>query len=134
MCCSQLHKFSLRGYIALLQAVLGGPVRKKRHFLGAWPTYYFTLWACYDVRLCPEDLQASEATPRKPGSPGEMQSVLGGLGGRLALKAGLAFLSPSEKEPSTFVNILEEARKMDGRGVRSTSAVSAKTSPPFNRN
>lgn len=111
----------------------GGSSEEKKHFLGAWPTYYFTLWACCDVRLYPEDLQGSEATPRKPGSPGEMQSVLGGLGGRMALKAGLAFLTSSEKESSTFVNILEEAGKTDGSGVQSTSAVSAKTSPPFNR-
>lgn len=75
-----------------------GSSEEKRHFLGAEPTYYFTLWACCDVRLYSEALQRGEAIPGKPGSPGEKRSILGALGQRLSLEAGLAFLTPSGKK------------------------------------
>lgn len=94
-----------------------GSREEKRHFLGAGPTYYFTLWACCDVRLYSEALQRGETIPWKPGSPGETCSVVGALGERLNLEAGLAFLTPVEKNPAFTVTILEESRKVDGGGV-----------------
>lgn len=59
--------------MALPQAALGSS-EGKRHFLGAWPTHYFTLWARCDVRRYPEASQRGEPSPGSPGAQGRQVS------------------------------------------------------------
>lgn len=79
--------------MALPQAALGSS-EGKRHFLGAWPTHYFTLWARCDVRRYPEASQRGEPSPGSPGAQGRRVSSRS-LGGELELEGRACISDPT---------------------------------------
>lgn len=109
ICCTKLCRPSL----SPSSGCSGGP-EEDRHFLGAWPTYYFTPWACCDVILYRKTLQRGEATPESLESRGDMDNSRSFWDRGQAWRQGLCFWPLMEKDPAPSLTCCWRLGKMDG--------------------